>query len=163
MAFLTLLTFYNILCLSLCRKGPVKKFTIENCTNIVITGGVQGLGKALALEFAVRNEIGSVNLIIIDIREDLACEMMTEISKAVVNGGKKFKYVNFYKCNIAHKEEIERVWNEIVEKYGDVHILVNNAARAIGKSVESMNIDQFKLTMDINFNSYVHFTMLFMK
>ena len=67
----------------------------------------------------------------------------------------------FYKCNIANKDEVEKVWNEIVKKHGPVHMLVNNAARATGKSLDKMNIDQFKLTMDINFNSYVHFTMLF--
>ena len=70
---------------------------------------------------------------------------------------------HFYKCNIASKEEVEKVWSEIVRKHGAVHILINNAARATGKSLDAMNIDQFKLTMDINFNSYVHFTMLFTK
>ena len=135
MALLSLFTFYIILCKSIRRKESVKEFTIENCTNIVITGGVQGLGKALALEFVMRHEIGAVNLIIIDIRDDLAAEMVAELSKAVTGGNGKFKYVNFYKCNIAVSEEIERVWKEIVEKHGAVHILVNNAARAIGKSV----------------------------
>jgi len=52
--------------------SSVKKlFSKENCTNIVITGGAQGLGKDLAEQFVRRSQIGSVNLIIIDIRQDL--------------------------------------------------------------------------------------------
>ena len=41
--------------------------------------------------------------------------------------------------------------------------MINNAARALGKKLSDMSFDQFRLTMDINFNSYVHFAMLFMK
>ena len=51
---------------------PKKRFTKEKPTNILITGGAQGLGKLLAEKFASSNEAGSVNLIICDIREDLA-------------------------------------------------------------------------------------------
>ena len=45
----------------------------------MITGGVQGLGKALAMEFAKRHEIGAVNFIILDIAENLAADMIVEM------------------------------------------------------------------------------------
>lgn len=151
--------FYNILTGLL--TSSKKTFTKSKSTNIVITGGVQGLGKDLARKFAVKHEIGSVNLIIIDIAEHLAEGMIADI-KSAVGSKSDFKYVHFIKCNIACKEEVDRVWKEIVAKHGPVHILVNNAARALGKTVEQLGIDQFKLTMDINFISYVQFSMLFM-
>ena len=77
MAFLTLVTFYSFM--SSFMTSPVKNFTKEKCTNILITGGVQGLGKLLAQEFAVKHEIGSINLIIIDIAEHLAQGMISDI------------------------------------------------------------------------------------
>ena len=145
-------------------RRPVKQFTKKKCTNILITGGVQGLGKNLAAEFAKRHKAGTINLIIIDIAVNLAPDMIAELEKLMrVRDASKGKYVNFYKCNIADKEEVESVWAKIVKKHGPVHILVNNAARATGKRLDHMSIEQFKLTMDINFNSYVHFTMLFNK
>ena len=36
----------------------------------------------------------------------------------------------FIKCDLSKKEEIDEVWKQIVEKYGRVHILVNNEAMA---------------------------------
>jgi hypothetical protein len=49
-----------------------KVFRIAKPTNILITGGVQGLGKLLAIEFARNNPNGEVNLIVIDIASHLA-------------------------------------------------------------------------------------------
>ena len=63
--------------------------------------------------------------------------MIAEMEQIMgVKTKEKGKYVCFYKCNIADKEEVERVWAEIVKKHGPVHILVNNAARATGKSLD---------------------------
>ena len=136
LALITTVVLYNML--SYFLTLPKKRFSKKKCTNIVITGGVQGLGKELAKTFAVKHEVGSVNLIIIDIAEHLAEEMIADITAAVkVEKGKgNFKYVHFVRCNIANKEEVERVWNGIIAEHGPVHILVNNAARALGKSVE---------------------------
>ena len=75
--FLTLLTLYVLL--SHCCSAPVKNLSKAEPTNIMITGGVQGLGKALAMEFAKRHEIGAVNFIILDIAENLAADMIVEM------------------------------------------------------------------------------------
>jgi short-subunit dehydrogenase len=70
--------------------------------------------------------------------------------------------LHFYKVNLAFEESVVTVWDQIVAKHGPVHILINNAARVIGKRVDELSIKDVKLTMDINFSSYVHLTMLFM-
>jgi NAD(P)-dependent dehydrogenase (short-subunit alcohol dehydrogenase family) len=54
----------------------------------MITGGVQGLGKGLAMEFAKRHEIGGVNFIILDIAENLAAEMIADMEQALGSKGK---------------------------------------------------------------------------
>ena len=76
-------------------------------------------------------------MIILDIAENLAANMIEELEKALGTRGKqKGKYVHFYKCNVANKQDVERVWNIVIQNHGPVHILVNNAARATGKSID---------------------------
>ena len=65
-----------------CERMPKKSFIKETPTNILITGGAQGIGKLLAEKFASSSEIGSVNLIVCDIREDLGKEMIADVKKA---------------------------------------------------------------------------------
>ena len=92
----------------------------------MITGGAQGLGKLLAEQFIRRNQVGSVNLIIVDIREDLAPQLLKD-AKAI-SGDIDFKNIRFYKANLADVETTREVWRRIVSENGPVHILVNNHA-----------------------------------
>jgi|Transcript_26831 short-subunit dehydrogenase len=80
----------------------------------------------------------------------------------MVAGDTTFKKIHFYKANLADVEQTKATWERIVSDHGQVHILVNNHAICQGKRVEELNIERFKLTMDINFNSYVHLAMLFL-
>jgi all-trans-retinol dehydrogenase (NAD+) len=142
--------------MSRCSK---KHFTKEEPTNIFITGAAQGLGKLLAMKFGEMSIVGAVNLIVCDIREDLAEKLIEDVTLA--SGVKKFPHVFFYKANLASSEEIESLWAKIIKRHGTIHMLINNAAICVGKRVDEMTIQQVKLTMDINFHSYVHLIMLF--
>ena len=63
--------------------------------------------------------------------------MIADVEKALgARGKQKGKYVHFYSCNVASTEDLESVWNKVIEEHGPVHILVNNAARATGKSLD---------------------------
>ena len=90
------------------RRRPKKNFTAKNPTNILITGGVQGIGKLLATKFAGQVAEGAVNIIVIDIRDDLADEMKADLRKE--SGRPDFKHIHFYKGNLALEENIEQVW-----------------------------------------------------
>ena len=61
-----------VLCLYKWRERPRKQFKKEEPTNILITGGVQGLGKLLAMQFAKRHPNGEVNIIVLDVAANLA-------------------------------------------------------------------------------------------
>lgn len=74
-----------------------------------------------------------------------------------------FAQVHFYKVNLAMSDQVEELWNKIVAEHGPIHILVNNAAICNGRSISDLSLGQFKLTMEINFMSYVQTTMLFLK
>lgn len=150
---------YHLLQLLLIPQSR-KTFSPESPANIVVTGAAQGLGKLLVKQFARSHPRGAVNLIIVDIRDDLAPAMLKEVREAA--GDAAFKGVHFMRANLADKASTETTFERILSEFGPVHVLVNNHARCQGKRVDEMSIEQFKLTMDINFHSYVHLTMLFL-
>lgn len=66
----------------------------------------------MAEKFASSSEIGSVNLIVCDIRDDLGEEMIKDVKKA--SGDIKFTGIHFIKVNLANPEEIETMWKSIM-------------------------------------------------
>ena len=79
-----------------------------------------------------------------------------------MTGDASFKNMHFYKANLADVEGTKQLWANITQDHGPVHILINNHAICLGKTVSEHSIERFKLTMDINFHSYVHLSMLFL-
>ena len=116
-----------------------KHFSKEEPTNILITGAAQGLGKLLAQKFAELSEVGAINLIVCDIRQDLAEQLIADVTQS--SGEKKFPHIFFYKANLASSNEIETLWTKITKAHGEIHILINNAAICIGKRVDEMSIN----------------------
>ena len=102
-----------------------------------------------------------MNLIIVDIRGDLEPQLLKDVR--TIAGDVNFKNVHFYRANLADIDGTKHTWKRITDEHGPVHILVNNHAICQGKRVDELSIERFKLTMDINFNSYVHLTMLFLE
>jgi len=141
------------------QRLPKKKFDKKKPTTVLITGGAQGLGKLLAQQFASHCPPGSVKLIIWDIRDDLEESCIADVKKAA--DSHRFSSVVFYKANLANAQEVELLWSRVTSEHGPIHILVNNAARCLGKRVDELTLSQVKLTMDINFHSYVQLMMLF--
>ncbi len=58
--------------------------------------------------------------------------------------------------------DVEATWQQIVSKFGQVHILINNAAIAMGKRVDELKINEVQQMIDINFVAYTHFIILFL-
>lgn len=141
---------------------PKKTFAAgDKKTNILITGSAQGLGKLLAEKFAHLHSHGEVNLILLDIAEHLAPQLLKDVKAA--SNKVDFSFVHFYKINLASQAEIDSIWEQVTQKHGPIHILINNAAICLGRKVEELSVSQVKLTMDINFMSYVSLMMLFMR
>ena len=97
-------------CMSwVCSATYKKRFTPERPTNIMITGGAQGLGKLLAEQFIKRSQIGSINLIVVDIRGDLEAQLIKDIK--AMTGDNNFKNIHFYKANLADVEGTKQLWS----------------------------------------------------
>lgn len=111
----------------------------------LITGGASGIGKATALRFA---EEGA-KIVICDVSQEAGEALAAEL------GGD----ASFYKVNVADRDDVQKWVDAVVEKYGRVDVLVNNAgitrdARFVkvkeGELVGQMGEDAFDLVIDVN-------------
>ncbi|MEK9638770.1 MAG: SDR family oxidoreductase, partial [Pelagibacteraceae bacterium] len=87
--------------------------------NIIITGAGEGIGKELALKLSLHNNIILIGRNIKKI-EDLKNKLNLNNHLTV-------------QCDIAVKEDLEKAYNEIVNKYQSLDILINNAGMSSAK------------------------------
>ncbi|MEO5944234.1 MAG: SDR family oxidoreductase [Ferruginibacter sp.] len=109
-------------------------FSLQN-KKVVITGGGNGIGKAISVLFAKQG----AEVHIIELTSESAQPAMDEIT---ANGSK----ATLHTCDVANQKEIDTVF----EKIGNIHILVNNAGIAhIGKADNTDEVD-FDRLMNVN-------------
>ena len=105
----------------------------------IITGGADGIGKATAIKIAAEGG----NAIIWDVQEEKGKAVVGEIA---TNGGK----AAFYKINTVNFAEVEAGVKKIVEDFGTIDILINNAGITRDASLKKMTHDQWQQVIDVN-------------
>ncbi len=95
----------------------------------VITGGASGLGFDMAKQFAKRG----YQVVVLDILEN------------------KEDYVDYIKTDLSEPTSIEQAFKLIEEKYGKVHVLINNGAVAMFvKNILDVSIEDYDKVLDTN-------------
>ena len=116
--------------------------------NVVVTGGGQGLGLAMALEFAK----AGANLSLIDINEGPLKEAVTECQAHSVKA-------TSYVCNVAKEDEVISVFNAIEEDHELIYGLINNAGilrdglllkMKDGEIQKRMSLAEWQAVIDVN-------------
>jgi 3-oxoacyl-[acyl-carrier protein] reductase len=82
----------------------------------IITGGANGIGKGTSLAFA---QAGAA-VAVWDMAEDAGKAVVAEIEHS---GGK----AAFFKVNVANQAEVEAAVAQVIEQFGRIDILINNA------------------------------------
>ena len=85
----------------------------------LITGGAQGLGKSIALAMAKEG----ASVVICDIDPETLATATKEIEAL---GGSCLGVL----CDVSSVESVEKMFAQTVERFGTLHILVNNTSRA---------------------------------
>jgi 3-oxoacyl-[acyl-carrier protein] reductase len=92
------------------KEGKIMKF---NNQVVLVTGGAAGIGKATAMRF----DTEGARVVICDVDEE--------------NGNETLKLLgaeaSFYKVNVASREAVQQWVEHVVERYGRIDVLVNNA------------------------------------
>ena len=116
--------------------------------NVVVTGGGQGLGLAMALEFAK----AGANLSLIDINEGPLKEAVTQCQAHSVK-------VTSYVCNVAKEDEVISVFDAIEKDHELIHGLINNAGilrdgllikMKDGEIQKRMSLAEWQAVIDVN-------------
>lgn len=121
---------------------------IANST-IVITGGAQGLGLAMATHFAA----DGANLALIDMNADT---LVAAEQQCLAAGAKQ---VRGYVLNVTDEAAVEQVFAEINQTFGGIEVLINNAGilrdgllikLKDGEITQKMPLQQFQSVLDVN-------------
>lgn len=106
---------------------------------ILITGGAAGIGKSTAKAFA---ELGG-SIVIWDLNEEAGKEFVSELKEDDVPS-------LFRKVDVTNFEEVGKGIQEIVDNYGKVDVLINNAGITMDKTLKKMDPDTWQKVIDVN-------------
>lgn len=120
------------------NEGMLKEGALKG-KNILITGGGTGLGRSMGEYFL---ELGA-NLIItsrkLDVLQATAEEMMKE------KGGKVLPVA----CDVREIDQVEKMWEDATKEFGQIHVVLNNAAGNFISPTERLSTNAFNTVLDI--------------
>lgn len=132
--FIFLITLILTVPISVCYGGEISGL------NAIVTGGSRGIGEACA--YALAKEGANV-AIAVHQSMDEAEEVVDNIKKLGVDACA-------FQCDVANPDDVKRLADGVVKRWGKIDILVNNAGMTHGSSAEELSFDDWKRMIDVN-------------
>ena len=108
---------------------------------VLVTGGAQGIGKAIILELAKNH----YDVVINYLTSNKAAALLEEEIK------KNYDVrVMTIQADVSKEEEVDAMISLIEKKWGGVDILINNAAVDLSNLFHLKTADEFRKTLDVN-------------
>jgi len=120
----------------------------------LVTGGSRGIGRAIALELGRHGACVAVGYHSDDVghnHEEQANEVSAEIT---ASGGQAFPIG----CDVRDPASIESTVAGVVEHFGKIDVLVNNAGITRDRSLAKMSQDEWDAVIQTNLSSVFHMT-----
>jgi NAD(P)-dependent dehydrogenase (short-subunit alcohol dehydrogenase family) len=105
----------------------------------IVTGGASGLGLALCEELAMC----SATVVPVDVNQEGAQEIAERIKKG---GGEAL----FGFLDVTLYENAQRIVKDVVQKYGRLDLIFNNAGTTIQGEMRDLTIEQWHRVIDVN-------------
>lgn len=107
----------------------------------LVTGGNRGIGASCVEEFAK----AGVNVVINYCHHQEEAEKLRDYIKE----NYQVDAISI-QCDVSKEEEVDKMVNEIVDKFGGIDILVNNAGVSRDSLLLDKNMKEFKRVLDVN-------------
>ena len=117
-------------------------FSLKNKVAL-ITGARRGMGRSHALTLAK----AGAKVVISDISQEDSEKVVKEIEKA---GGEAIAV----KCDVSKKAEVEEMVKKVIDKWGKIDILINNAGICQFKPFLELTEEEWERTIKINLKGY---------
>ncbi len=101
---------------------------------VVITGGANGIGKAAATKF----KLEGANVVIWDYSETSSRVLAGELN------------IDYAVLDIKNAVDVQRCTDEVLQKFGTIDVLINNAGITRDASLQKMSHQQWQEVMDVN-------------
>lgn len=118
----------------------------------VVTGGVQGIGRAIALSLAKRGS----DVVVLDMKDEGSAELLSEIRSL----GRTSLFV---KANVAILSDVEAAAKSILNSLEKIDILVNNAGITRDALLVRMEEENWDRVMEVNLKGTFNCTRVFLK
>ena len=110
---------------------------------ILITGASRGIGRAIAKELANENDIVIANY---NKSEECAETLKKELQK-------EDKNIEIYKADVSKRKEVKAMVEYIINKYGKIDVLINNAGISFVKMFTEMSDEDWSYVINNNLYS----------
>ncbi|ODN23943.1 SDR family oxidoreductase [Burkholderia contaminans] len=117
---------------------------------VVITGAGSGIGRALAIELALKG----ARLALSDISESGLAQTLAQLPVGVSAGS--------YVLDVSNREAMLRHADDVVRDFGQIDFVINNAGTSVLATVEHATLEEFEKVIGINLWGVIYGTKAFL-
>jgi NAD(P)-dependent dehydrogenase (short-subunit alcohol dehydrogenase family) len=105
----------------------------------VITGASRGIGREIALA------LGGAGA-----KLALVGRAQEKLDETLQLARERSAEAQTFRCDVRDEAQVKQLADNVVERFGATHILVNNAGTAIRKKIHEFNLDEWRTVIDTN-------------